>query len=221
MLESKKIFIVEDHPIVIKGLSQVINKQSDLILSGYATNANDALTKLEELKPDLVTVDILLKDSNGMELIKNMIYRDPNVKILVISMFDEEIYAERVIKAGAKGYIMKQSLTKQLLKAIYTVLSGKIYLSENLSIDLINKKIKGNTNGNDEYSLIQSLSDRELEVFQLIGDGLTTLQIAEKTNLGVKTVETYKNRIKEKLNLENANLLIKKAVEWQLVNKTM
>jgi len=156
-----------------------------------------------------------------MELIKNMIYRDPNVKILVISMFDEEIYAERVIKAGAKGYIMKQSLTKQLLKAIYTVLSGKIYLSENLSIDLINKKIKGNTNGNDEYSLIQSLSDRELEVFQLIGDGLTTLQIAEKTNLGVKTVETYKNRIKEKLNLENANLLIKKAVEWQLVNKTM
>jgi len=169
----------------------------------------------------MITVDILLKESNGIELIKDILCRIPDLKILVISMFDENIYAERAIKAGAKGYIMKESLTKQLLKAIYTVLSGKIYLSEELSTNLINKKMGNSPEENSEHSTIRSLSDRELDVFQLIGDGLTTQQIADKTHLGLKTVETYKNRIKEKLNIENSNLLIKKAVEWQIINKTM
>lgn len=214
-MKKYKVFIVEDHPIVIKGLSQVINKQEFLEVCGYSTNAPDALKKIEQIKPDLITVDINLKDSNGLELIKDIKYSNDDVKILVISMFDENVYAERCIKSGANGYIMKEKLTKELIKAIQAVLNGKTYLSEDISVNLINQMVKGGVKDSDD-PIVSLLSDRELEVFDLIGDGLTTGEIAEKTNLGVKTVETYKNKIKEKLELKNFTQLIKKAVEWKL-----
>jgi DNA-binding NarL/FixJ family response regulator len=211
----KKVLIVEDHPIVCRGLSELINKQKDLEVVGIAASRPEAISFLEKLKPDLITVDISLKDSNGLELIKDMIQINSEFNILVISMFDESLYAERCIKAGAKGYIMKQKLTKDLLKAIYTVLDNKIYLSEELSSQLLITKISGK----DNTDLINTLSDRELEVLILTGEGLTTQEIADKTSLGVKTIETYKNKIKEKLNLKNFNQLIKFAVEWNIQNR--
>ncbi len=214
----KKILIVEDHPIVIKGLVQVINKQKNLTVVGVATNKQKALDLIKELKPDMATIDISLKDSNGIELIKDISTLYPDLPTLVLSMHDESVYAERAIKAGARGYIMKQKVTKELLKAIKMVLTGKIYLSAQMSSELLYKVSKG---GNlKKSSIINTLSDRELEIFEYIGDGLTTNEIAEKTNLGIKTIESYKNNIKEKLNLKNFTLLIKAAVEWKLKGKS-
>lgn len=213
----KKILIVEDHPIVIKGLVQVINKQKNLVVAGVATTKQKALDMIKELKPDMATIDISLKDSNGLELIKDISSLYHDFPTLVLSMHDESVYAERAIKAGARGYIMKQKVTKELLKAIKTVLNGKIYLSTQISSELLNKITKG---GNlEKSSIINTLSDRELEIFEYIGDGLTTNEIADKTNLGIKTIESYKNNIKEKLNLKNFTLLIKAAVEWKLRSK--
>jgi DNA-binding NarL/FixJ family response regulator len=215
---NKKVLIIEDHPIVIKGLVQIINKQKYLSVVGVATNRQKALDMIKELKPDMATVDISLKDSNGIELIKDITSIYPDCLTLVLSMHDELVYAERAIKAGAKGYIMKQKVTKELLKAIKTVLSGKIYLSSQMSSVLLNKITKA---GNiEKSSIINTLSDRELEIFEYIGDGLTTNEIAQKTNLGIKTIESYKNNIKEKLDLKNFTQLIKSAVEWKLKDKT-
>jgi DNA-binding NarL/FixJ family response regulator len=216
-IEKKKILIVEDHPVVIKGLSQVINKQEDLSVCGVASSANKALKLIRDLSPDMITVDITLKNSSGLELIKNLTAEFPKMPILVISMYDENIYAERTVKAGAKGYIMKEKLTKELIKAIRKVLSGKIYLSENMQNIFVDKSIKGNTD--QTKSAVDLLSDRELEVFDMIGQGLTTNEISKKLNLGIKTVETYKGKIKEKLNIENSTKLVKFAVEWRMTNK--
>ncbi len=214
-MRKNKIFVIEDHPIVIKGLSQVINKQENLIFCGSTSSAKNCFSLIGELAPDLVTVDLSLKDGSGLELIKNLVNEFPDIKILVISMFDENIYALRCIKAGAKGYIMKEKLTKDFIKAINTVLQNKIYLSEAISEKLINEKL-GGENKRDEIEL---LSDRELEIFKLIGEGLTTEEIAEKLNIGIKTVETYKSKIKDKLELKNFTQLIKAAVEWNMQNK--
>ncbi len=211
----KKIFVIEDHPVVVKGLSQVINKQENLIFCGSTSEAKESFSLIKELNPDLVTVDLSLKDSNGLELIKDLVSQFPDIKILVISMFDENIYALRCIKAGAKGYIMKEKLTKELIKAINTVLHGKIYLSENMSEKVINQRL----NEKDGADVIDLLSDRELEIFELIGEGLTTEEIADRLNISIKTVETYKSKIKDKLNLNNFTQLIKSAVEWNIKNK--
>jgi DNA-binding NarL/FixJ family response regulator len=216
-LSRKKILIVEDHPIVSKGLIQLINKQDNIMFCGVAPDAGKALDLLNTEKPDMVTVDISLKDSNGIELIKNILAVRPDMNILVISMFDENVYAERCLKAGAKGYIMKQTITKELLKAINQVLAGNIYLSKNMSAKILDRSIGKKKTSDDP--VINNLSDRELEVFQLIGQGFTTEEIADKTNLGIKTVETYKSKIKEKLDLKNATQLIKYAVEWSVLNK--
>ncbi|HOJ63093.1 MAG TPA: response regulator transcription factor [Spirochaetota bacterium] len=206
---------MEDHPVVVKGLSQVINKQENLIFCGSTSEAKESFSLIKELNPDLVTVDLSLKDSNGLELIKDLVSQFPDIKILVISMFDENIYALRCIKAGAKGYIMKEKLTKELIKAINTVLHGKIYLSENMSEKVINQRL----NEKDGADVIDLLSDRELEIFELIGEGLTTEEIADRLNISIKTVETYKSKIKDKLNLNNFTQLIKSAVEWNIKNK--
>jgi len=200
---------------VVKGLSQVINKQENLIFCGSTSEAKESFSLIKELNPDLVTVDLSLKDSNGLELIKDLVSQFPDIKILVISMFDENIYALRCIKAGAKGYIMKEKLTKELIKAINTVLHGKIYLSENMSEKVINQRL----NEKDGADVIDLLSDRELEIFELIGEGLTTEEIADRLNISIKTVETYKSKIKDKLNLNNFTQLIKSAVEWNIKNK--
>ena len=213
----KKILIVEDHPIVARGLAQLINKQPELTVLSIASSAHMAIESIKKDNPDMVTLDISLKDSNGLELIKDINLEFKHIPILVISMHDENVYAERAIKAGAKGYIMKEKVSKELLKAIYQVLNGKIYLSNKMSSIILNKSIKGEV----DNTPVDLLSDRELEVLEYVGEGLTTREIAGKTNLGIKTIETYKSKIKEKLELKNSNQLIKFAVEWLIKNKSL
>jgi len=215
-MNKKKVLIVDDHPVVVRGLSQVINKQNDLMVCGAANSAIKAIKLINELNPDIITLDLSLKDSNGLELIKDLLVHKSDVPILVISMYDENIYAERVLKAGAKGYIMKEKVTKELLKALYKVLDNKVYISEDVQNNILNSSMK---NINLKKSIIDILSDRELEVFDFTGDGLTTSEIAKKTNLGIKTIETYKTKIKEKLKIKNSTLLVKYAVEWKMNNK--
>ena len=216
--KKNRILIVDDHPIVVTGLTQLLQSQADIEVSGQVSSAQGAIDFLKTQIPEMMIVDISLENSNGIELIKNILSLQPQINILVLSMHDETIYAERSIKAGAKGYIMKHKVGDELLKAIYKVLNGKTYLSEEMSEKIISSSIKGKKK-DMENNIIHILSDRELEVFELIGNGLTTQEISDKLFLGTKTIETYKTKIKQKLNLKNATQLTKYAVEWIILNK--
>jgi len=211
--ESKtKIVIVDDHPIVRQGLAELINHEDDLVVCGQAEEAPEAMGVIKAIKPDMVIVDILLKETSGMELIKDIKARYPNLAVLALSMHDESLYAERALRAGAKGYIMKAEATEKVIGAIRKILSGDIYLSEPMAAKLIHKLVGGRTEVG--ASAIDRLSDRELEVFSLIGQGYGTRQIAEKLHLSVKTIETYRAHIKEKLNLSDAAELLQYAIQW-------
>ncbi len=211
--ESKtKIVIVDDHPIVRQGLAELINHEDDLVVCGQAEEAPEAMGVIKAIKPDMVIVDILLKETSGMELIKDIKARYPNLAILALSMHDESLYAERALRAGAKGYIMKAEATEKVIGAIRKILGGDIYLSEPMAAKLIHKLVGGRTEVG--ASAIDRLSDRELEVFRLIGQGYGTRQIAEKLHLSVKTIETYRVHIKEKLNLSDAAELLQYAIQW-------
>lgn len=211
--ESKtKIVIVDDHPIVRQGLAELINHEDDLVVCGQAEEAPEAMGVIKAIKPDMVIVDILLKETSGMELIKDIKARYPNLAVLALSMHDESLYAERALRAGAKGYIMKAEATEKVIGAIRKILSGDIYLSEPIAAKLIHKLVVGRTEVG--ASAIDHLSDRELEVFRLIGQGYGTRQIAEKLHLSVKTIETYRAHIKEKLNLSDAAELLQYAIQW-------
>ncbi len=210
--QKHKIFIVDDHPIVRKGLTQLINQESDLIVCGEADSANNALEILKKLKPDLVIVDISLQGIDGIELIKIMKVRFSGLPVLVVSMHDESIFAERALRAGARGYIMKQEAIERMMEAIRKVLKGDLYISERVSKNIVKRFIDGKAEASS--SPVEILSDRELEVFQLIGQGYGTSQIAQELHLSIKTVESYRANIKEKLKLKNATELIKHAVHW-------
>ncbi len=212
-MNKKRIVIVDDHPIVRQGFAQLINRESDLETVGEAEDAASAMTIIDEMKPDLTLVDLTLKESNGLELIKNLSAGDESLKMLVISLHDENVYAERALRAGAKGYVMKSEATKNVMTAIRTVLSGEVYLSERMQGRIIERFTRGRR-GDD--SPLDVLSDREFEVFQLIGNGLQTSKIAEQLNLSVKTIETYKSHIKTKLGLQSGTELMQRAVEWDL-----
>jgi DNA-binding NarL/FixJ family response regulator len=207
------IVIVDDHPIVCEGLSRLIKHKSNgkLNVVGLADNEEDALRIVTELKPDLVIVDVFLKGFNGVELVKQIKELYPDMKILMLSMHDEFLYAERAINAGADGYIMKQESSDDITKAIEKVLDGQTYVSERMSAMLLRKKARGCA---DKALPASLLTERELEVFQMLGTGWTTRRIAEELNLSIKTVETYSTRIKEKLGLNNSNELIHQAVQW-------
>ena len=207
-----KVLIVDDHPIIRQGLTELINQETDLTVCGEAEEAHQAMKAIKELKPDVVIVDISLKETSGMELIKDINVQYPNLAILALSMHDESLYAERSLRAGAKGYIMKAEATEKVITAIRKILSGDIYLSDAMAAKLIHKLVGGRTEVGT--SAIDRLSDRELEVFHLIGQGHGTRQIAEKLHLSIKTIETYRAHIKEKLNLANANELLKDAIAW-------
>lgn len=211
LLAKKKVMIVDDHPLYREGLAEFINRERDLVVSAESENADIALRMINEVDPDLVILDITLKDSNGIDLIKSIKAQYENKPILVLSMHDESLYAERSLRAGAKGYIMKQEATQKVMTAIHTVLNGKIYLSEVMGQKMLEKQLSGIP---DNVSSVGALSDRELEVFQLIGDGATTAKIAKDLHLSVKTVETYRANIKNKLNLKNNTELIRHAVQW-------
>ena len=212
MQNRKKIFIVDDHPVFRKGLGQLIDEEEDLKVVGEAESVNQAITRIEELQPDLAIVDITLKDRSGMELIEYLKEYHPNLPVLVISMHDESLYAERVLRAGALGYITKQEMTSDVVSAVRQVLGGRRFLSTKMVDALLGKMVTGSGMGNDNY--VDTLSNRELEVFQLIGRGFTRREIAAMLSLSVKTIGTYHESIKKKLNISSAAELMKHAVAW-------
>lgn len=210
--QKNRIFIVDDHPIVRKGLGQLINQEEDLVICGEAENAEAALELLKKVKPDLAIVDISLRGIDGIELTKLIRARFDNIPVLVVSMHDESLFAERALKVGARGYIMKQEAIEKMMEAIRKVLRGELYVSERVSANIVKRFVDGKAEGISSPE--ELLSDRELEVFHLIGQGFATRQIADQLHVSVKTVETYRANIKEKLNLKNATELIKHAVHW-------
>jgi DNA-binding NarL/FixJ family response regulator len=207
-----RILIVDDHPIVRQGLAKLINRENDLVVCGQAEDAYSAMKAFRNLKPDMVIVDISLGDTSGIELIKDIKVTEPDVPVLVLSMHDETLYTERALRAGAKGYIMKHEGTEKLIAAIRTVLKGQLYVSDKMASRILRKLVSGRSD--EGVSPLDRLSDRELEVFLLIGKGHKTKQISEQLHLSVKTVETYRSHIKEKLDLTDATELLQHAIQW-------
>jgi DNA-binding NarL/FixJ family response regulator len=212
MKTKARIFLVDDHPLVREWLTNLIHQQADLQVCGEAEGAPQALGAVTKLRPDIAIVDISLKDGSGIELIKNIRSVAPEVAVIVLSMHDESLYAERALRAGARGYIMKRETAKKVIAAIRQVLQGKLYLSEPMRAFIAEKFVGGNP---PATSLpVNQLSDRELEVFQLLGQGYETRQIAVSLNISMKTVQAFCARIKEKLTLTSATELLREAVRW-------
>ena len=209
---AKRILIVDDHPMMRQGLAMLINNEPDLKVCAEADNARQALDIVVSQKLDLMLVDISLPDKNGLELIKDIQSQNSKLPILAVSMHDEALYAERVLRAGARGYIMKQEGGKKLLLAIRQVLSGQISVSEKMSARIL--EIFSGRRADKTASPVENLTDREFEVFQLIGDGRGTREIAEHLHLSVKTVEVHRANIKMKLKLKTATDLVRHAVRW-------
>jgi len=206
------VMIVDDHPIVRQGLRQLINREKDLQVCGEASDIKEARDVLKSITPDVIILDLSLKDSDGLELIKDIRGRDQRLPVLVLSMHDEAIYAERLLGAGANGYIMKQAAAEQLLTALRRVLTGGVYVSEAVGATMIEKyAASGRSRPSDP---LNDLSNRELQVLNLVGRGQTTREVAENLNLSVKTVESHRQRIKKKLGLQTASQLVQYAVNW-------
>ena len=211
-----KILIVDDHPIVREGLAARIARQPDLVVCGEAEDVADALELVKTTQPDLIIVDLSLKSGQGLDLIKRVKARFEDAKMLVSSMYDESLYAERALRAGALGYINKQEMSDKIVDAIRQVMDGKIYLSPPMTERLLQRAVGAAPQL--VQSPIESLSDRELEVFKMIGTGKTTRQIAEELHLSVKTVETHRENIKTKLDIPNSAELSREAVQWVMEN---
>jgi len=209
-IQARSVLIVDDHPIVRQGLSQLINAEDDLEVCGNAATVEEALQSLGESYPDVVIVDLSLAHSDGLELIKEIRCETRHLPVLVLSMHDENMYAERLLSAGANGYIMKQAAADQLLIALRRVLAGGVYVSEHLGSSMI-ERIAGN-DPKRTSNPIERLSNRELQVLNLIGRGKTTREVAENLTLSVKTVESHRQRIKKKLNLQTSAQLVQFAV---------
>ena len=209
----QQILLVDDHPVVCDGLTQRINAEPDLEVCGRVPDGHSALDAIEKQRPHIAVVDITLGAGSGIELIKDIKVRYPHLPALVLSMHDEELYAERSLHAGARGYVMKQEETAVLLRAIRQVLRGEIYLSEKVK-DGIVKRLGGLVPDGQVTSLIKQLSDRELEVFQLIGDGFATHEIANRLHISMKTVASHRENIKRKLNLGDGEQLARFAIHW-------
>ncbi len=209
----RKVMVVDDHPIVHEGLADLINKEKDLVVCGWGQDIPQAIKTLKEVNPDVVTVDISLGDANGLELIKSIKARFPGMPVLVLSMHQESFYAERALRAGARGYITKQEATKNIILAIRKVLDGGVYLSEAMKDKLL-YTVVGYPNAEGGASPIDRLTDRELEVFGLLGEGRGTREIAERLCLSVKTVGTHRARIKTKLHLKSSSELLQQAFAW-------
>ncbi len=207
----RRILLVDDHPLMCHGMAQLIDQQPDLAVCGQAGSAEHALECVRTLRPDLVLVDVTLPGKPGFELIKDLRTMFPEVAILVFSMHDESLYAERSLRAGARGYLMKSAGGEELVKAIRQVLAGKVYLSQDLSARILDS-LSGNLRR--PAGILSVLSDREFEVFQLVGEGLPTREIGLRLHISGKTVEAHRLRIREKLGLKNPSELTKYAVRW-------
>jgi DNA-binding NarL/FixJ family response regulator len=207
----KQVFLVDDHPLVRQALSQLINQEGDLAVCGEAEGAPEALRSIAALKPDVAVVDLTLKEGSGLDLVKDLKLRHPELPVLVLSMHDESTYAERLLRSGARGYVMKDQASDKVVTALRRVLDGEVYLSEKMSARILHKLVGG---APASASPVDLLSDRELQVFELLGQGIGTRRIAEKLHLSVKTVETYREHIKIKLKLDNATDLLQHAIQW-------
>lgn len=215
MKKAKKssVYVIEDHPLVVEGIKELVNAQPDLCLRGHSPEWPAALNDLEKQKSDIVLLDISLKNCSGLEVLKNLKVHFPQLRVLMLSMHEETLYAMRTLKAGAQGYVMKAEATEQLVTAIRSILRGEIYLSKRIIAQNMTRLV-GRRRA-DGSSALDDLSDRELEVFQMIGDGLTTRQIADKLQRSIKTVETHRQHLKEKLNLLNSTELVQHAIHWR------
>ncbi len=208
---TSRIFIVDDHPLFREGMRQLIDREPGWSVCGEAADAVEALRLVQETKPDLVLVDISLGGSSGIDLIKNLKAEDDELPLLVVSMHDESLFAERALRAGAMGYVMKHEPPKTVKAAIHRVLAGEMYLSEKMAGSLITKLMRG---GEPRETPVCRLSDREIEVFQLLGRGKGTRQIAQELNLTIPTINSFRARIKDKLHLNNSTELLLHAIQW-------
>lgn len=208
------ILIVDDHPIVRRGLIELINQEDDLNVLYEAEDYHQALAVMKDNAPDLAIVDLTLNGIGGLELVKQLKLSHPELPVLVLSMHDETLYAERTLRAGSRGYIMKQEGADRLVTAIRTVMRGEVYVSEKMASRLLGKMVGGASPA--ASSPLERLSDRELEVFELLGNGMGTRQIAEKLCVSIKTIESHREHIKEKLNLKNATELVQHATQWAM-----
>lgn len=215
-----KILLVEDHPIFSKGLSVLIESQSLYKVVGEARDCQEAKDLIQEKSPEIIILDLNLKGENGLDLIKELKLNNSRIPILVLSMYEERYYAERVIKAGARGYIMKAEAGEKILEAIRTVLSGKIWLSEAEKERISEYDISTNNPGRaeDAFASLLKLSNREFEIFSLIGKGLGTIEIANRLSISTKTIDTHKEHLKEKLHCRSSQELRQLAVEWQAIS---
>ena len=211
MLPKIKILLVDDHPLVREGVANLIHQQPDLEVCGEAASEPQALQLIGVGQPDVAVVDLSLESGSGIELIKSIKVMYPSVVMLALSMHDESLYAERALRAGARGYLMKREAAKKVIQGIRAVLAGEIFVSEKIAALMAERFVEGHT---ASASPVQQLSDRELEVFQLLGRGQNTRQIADHLHVGFKTVQAYCARIKEKLQLANATELLRAAMQW-------
>jgi DNA-binding NarL/FixJ family response regulator len=207
-----RIFLVDDHPIVITGFTLMLNAQSDLEVCGTAKTAEEALGRVPQLKPDLVITDVTLPGRNGLDLLRELLTVDPSCRVLLVTMHDELLYAERALRAGARGYLMKEAGSEKMLAAIRQVLGGQVYVSERMQAKILSGMI--GQQSKTAASPIEKLSDREFEIFRLLGEGRTTKEIAHQLHLSHKTVAVHRGHIKEKLGVTNANELVHQAVRW-------
>ena len=210
-----RILIVDDHPIVQKGLSSLLSQEPDFEVCGEADDVPSAIRLVDKTRPHVVTIDISLQSGSGLDLIRRIAKRNRSIRVLVCSLYDETLYAERALHAGAMGYVNKHEATRTIVEAIRQVLDGKVYLSDRMTERLAHRLIGGRGN-NEVRPAVESLSDRELEVFGMIGKGQTSAEIAKKLHLGIKTVDTYRCRIKQKLKLANMAQLAREAAQWVL-----
>ncbi|MCK6474224.1 MAG: response regulator transcription factor [Planctomycetes bacterium] len=207
-----RIHLIDDHPVVRSGMKAFLNGEPDIEVCGESAGPQQALAAVAKSQPDLVLVDIGLGETSGLDLIRNLRNHCERTRILVLSMYDEAMYAERALRAGGHGYVMKSEPPETILKAIRHVLAGEVYTSSGVASRLMKRAV--GAGAGEQPSPLSSLSDRELEVFRMLGQGLTTREIANTLHLSIKTVETYREHLKRKLNLENASQLIRCAVEW-------
>jgi DNA-binding NarL/FixJ family response regulator len=212
--KKSRVFLVDDHPIVREGLTLLISQQADLTVCGEAEDAQTALQLLPSVRADILVVDISLNGPDGLDLLKDVRVRYPDLPVLMLSMHDECMYAERALRAGAQGYIMKQEATEKVLVALRRILGHEIYVSDRIANRMLQRYI--GKPGADGVPVIAELTDRELEVFRLIGEGHSTRQIAVELHLSIKTVESYQAHIKEKLALRNSRELVQHAIRWTL-----
>ena len=209
-----KVLVVDDHPLVRERITELINQESDLVVCGDAEDVPQALKAVAATKPDVAIVDITLKDSYGIELIKQLKELYPDLPTLVLSMHDESMYGERALRAGAKGYLTKQEATKKVVDAIRRILGGEIYVSDKLASSLVRKVAGGKSEAGG--TPLDVLTDRELEVFQLLGQGLTAREVADRLSLSAKTVEAHREHIKQKLNYKTSGELLHFAIQYML-----